>query len=87
MISNLKIKTVEKAVRKKKSMHMAAFKYLAEELSPHLENVANKESIKKPFKEDVTKNQGGRFLVEFMINAIVDQCKGRSRIKWHSVVQ
>ena len=77
VIPNHKTSTIEEAVGKKKSMHMAAFNYLVEELSHHLENEASKAPVKKRFKEDLSKNQGGVFTLELMIKSIVDECKAR----------
>ena len=74
VIPNLKTSTIEEAIGKKKSMHMAAFRYLLVELSQYFSSRASDITVQKRFTEDQTKFQGGVFTVDLMIQGIMGEC-------------
>ena len=75
VIPNLKTHTIEEVVGKKKSMHIAAFSHLLDELEQLLNHMASQASVQQRFSNDVTKFQGGLFTVEKVIKDIMGECR------------
>ena len=82
VIPNLKTNTIEEAVEKKKTIHMAAFSFVLEQLNQDLTSKANTAIVQKRFSEGSNLKStlpGSNRIVEFtvanLIEHIVDECK------------
>ena len=77
VIPNLKAGTVKEARERKKTAHLAAFRFLVEELREELKQIAEKRNAAERYNADLTKNIAKSTTVDGLISSIVAQCEER----------